>query len=434
MLPSALVVTLLASTWAAPYPEQVGPPESMTALGDSITRANNTSFQATGDHPERSWATGTDADAGVVSHYTQLDALGDAPLVYNDAVSGARMEGIGPQVTDAIANGAEYVTILMGGNDACRSNTDRTPNMTDPAVYRQQFEDAMEALTGGLPDSRIFVASVPDVYILWEVLHTNANAVQVWDAARICQSLLYNPESTDPADVARRQAVRDRVVEYNVILEDVCDQYIHCRFDENKVFDTAFTAADVSTVDYFHPSLQGQIRLGTETWASTFDFTDLTAPVTTLAAVVAGTDATLTLTATDPEGVRGIEYRAPGDTRWTRYDAPITVSTSSFVFFRAVDVNGNIEDAQRYPPPEGDGGAVEWTPDGGSDAGEGTDAGDPPQGQDGGEDGGDPAQDGDGEGAPRGCGCGSNGALPVTTLGLALAAMAAMAARRRRQK
>lgn len=405
MVPSALVVLVLASSWASPYPEKVGPPASMTGLGDSITRGTNTSFQRLGDHPELSWSTGT--DGGVVSHHTQLDELGAAPQTFNHAVNGARMQGIGGQVTNAIASGAGYVTILMGGNDACRGSVDV---MTDPAVYRQQFEDAMEALTAGLPDSRIFVASVPDLYVLWEVLHTNASAVQTWDGANICQSLLANPGSTDAADVARREAVRERVLAYNAILEEVCNQYLHCRYDQNAVFDVKFAAADVSTADYFHPSLAGQSRLGAETWPATFDFTDLTAPVTTATVTLSSAEALLELTATDPEGVRGIEYRTEGDTRWTRYQDALTVPADSFVFFRAVDVNGNTEAAQRYPPgTEPDAGSID--PDDGGTA----------QPEDGGAE---PIDGGvDPPDSPTGCGCGANGGIPIAALAFAVAAL-----------
>jgi hypothetical protein len=35
-------------------------------------------------------------------------------------------------------------------------------------------------------------------------------------------------------------------------------------------FNTAFSSSDVSTVDYFHPSVQGQDKLASVTWAASY--------------------------------------------------------------------------------------------------------------------------------------------------------------------
>jgi hypothetical protein len=47
----------------------------------------------------------------------------------------------------------------------------------------------------------------------------------------------------------------------------VCASYPSCRFDGNVVANYAFTAAQVSTYDYFHPSVAGQAKLAEITWA-----------------------------------------------------------------------------------------------------------------------------------------------------------------------
>ena len=139
--------------------------------------------------------------------------------------------------------------------------------MTPVMTYRSQFQTAMDTLTIGFPDRRIFVASVPDVYQLWAVLHTNENARLTWAAFSICQSLLLNPLSMLPADVQRRANVRQRNIDFNTQLAEVCALYPRCTFDNNAIFNGQFTAADVSDFDYFHPSLQGQINLAAGAWA-----------------------------------------------------------------------------------------------------------------------------------------------------------------------
>jgi hypothetical protein len=80
--------------------------------------------------------------------------------------------------------------------------------------------------------------------------------------------MLANPASTAPADEARRQRVRERIVQYNGVLADVCAEYVLCRFDGNAVFRYPFQPRHVSTRDYFHPSRDGQRALAQVTWSA----------------------------------------------------------------------------------------------------------------------------------------------------------------------
>jgi hypothetical protein len=133
--------------------------------------------------------------------------------------------------------------------------------MTPVSRFRRQYEQAIKTLIRGLPEATIYVVSIPDVYRLWEILHTDAAATQSWRAFRTCQSLL--AESNDEDD---RQVVRRRVIEFNQVLEDVCVRYGSCRWVGGEVFRYAFDRADVSPLDYFHPSAEGQSRLAEVTW------------------------------------------------------------------------------------------------------------------------------------------------------------------------
>ena len=224
--------------------------------------------------------------------------------------------------------------------------------MTPVADYRAQFTAALALFTAARPDARVYVVSVPDVYRLWELEHTNFAAVLIWEVASICRSLLANPLSAAPEDVARRQRVRDRVVAYNAQLADVCAQYVHCRFDGNAVFGTAFVASDVSALDHFHPSLSGQARLSAITWAAGFDFTDGTAPTSTAGVSLrpGGRSATVTFSAADDVGVSGIEYRF-GRLPYRRYTGPVSLLRGRLLTYRAVDVNGNIEASRTLSLP-----------------------------------------------------------------------------------
>jgi lysophospholipase L1-like esterase len=153
--------------------------------------------------------------------------------------------------------------VLMGANDACASSESA---MTSVADFRTQFRQALATVTAGSPQALLYVASIPDVYRLWLILHDNPMARLAWRLTGFCKSLLANPASTAPEDEARRQRVRKRVVAYNRVLADGCALYARCRFDGNTVFNNRFRPRHVSTRDYFHPSLEGQRVLAEVTW------------------------------------------------------------------------------------------------------------------------------------------------------------------------
>jgi lysophospholipase L1-like esterase len=236
-------------------------PRSMAAIGDSMTQAADACCWY-GDHPANSWSTGSASWDGVSSHYERLRARTSAISghAYNDSVSGARMSAAPTQASRAVAQGAQYVTILMGANDVCTSSPS---TMTSVATFRQQYRTALATLDAGLPGrARIFVASIPDVYQLWQLYHSDATAQFVWAVAGICQSML--SASRTEAD---RQVVRQRNIDFNTVLQQECAKYVRCKFDGNAVFSYQFTRSQVSKLDYFHPSLSGQAALASITWA-----------------------------------------------------------------------------------------------------------------------------------------------------------------------
>lgn len=238
-------------------------PNSMASMGDSITRAYNTGSTAFIDAPANSWSTGTSTT--VNSLYSRILAVNStmSGKNYNNAVTGAKMTDLVGQVTRTNSQNVEYVTILLGANDACTSSES---TMTSVANYRSQFETAMKNLTTGSPNAKIYVMSVPNVYNLWSVLKGNASARATWSLLGICQSMLANPTSTKQTDANRRERVLQRVKDYNTQLAEVCALYTQCRFDNNAVFNTTFLSSDVSTRDYFHPSVAGQAKLAQVAW------------------------------------------------------------------------------------------------------------------------------------------------------------------------
>ena len=264
-LRTALVAAVVALTLTASA--QAGYPNSIASTGDSITRAFNDCWFPYIDCPAASWSTGTSS----YSHYRRIQAVNPTITgrTFNHAASGADMADLQGQVQGVIGRGAQYVTILMGANDVCASSE---AAMTPVDVFASQFTGALSTLTTALPSTRIFVSSIPDVHQLFTLYRWDLRANSVWAVAGICQSMLANPWSSSAADTARRARVRQRNIDYNSVLGQVCAMHTNCRFDGNAVFNTAFARGDVTTRDYFHPSVNGQARLAAITWDAAVGF------------------------------------------------------------------------------------------------------------------------------------------------------------------
>ena len=263
---SALVVTAVLGATPA-QAATTPPPNRMASLGDSITRG----FDACGwysDCTSRSFSTGD--YSSVNSQYLRIKAVNPAisGYNYNDAKTGAKSADMYGQAGTAVSQGVDYVTMLIGANDAC---TGSESTMTSVSTFRANIDYALNRLKAGLPNARVQVISIPNVWQLWNVGHVSGSAVAVWAIGGICQSLLANPTSTAQADGDRRDRVRQRVVDFNTQLAQACGAYgANCLFDNNAVFNYPFSLSQVSTWDYFHPNTAGQAVLASVTYANGF--------------------------------------------------------------------------------------------------------------------------------------------------------------------
>lgn len=242
-------------------------PTSMAALGDSITEAYDAtpSTHALVDQPQWSWSTGYAGAKKVDSQYERLLAAGDKSVKKkhhsaNFSVPGAKMNALYGQAVQAVHMKAAYVTILMGANDLC---TTTIAGMTPVATFKTEFTSALTELQK-IHGVHIFVASIPNLYQLWQVLHTNANAETIWSLG-ICQSMLAKKNTN-----ADRQEVLTREKADNAVLSSVCATFSDCRFDKDAVFNYRFNAKQISTIDFFHPSIAGQNELAKLTWAASY--------------------------------------------------------------------------------------------------------------------------------------------------------------------
>lgn len=235
-------------------------PNSIASTGDSITRAydatSNGCFLA--DCPQYSWSTGT--SSSVSSEYRRILAKNNAISghVSNDAKTGAKMVDLDGQLLTAAGQGVQYATVLMGANDVCTSTI---AGMTPTATVQAQFQQALTDFTTKDPGAHVFVSSIPNVYQLWSLLHTKASGT--WQSFGICQSMLASANT----EAQRQQVVAQETADNNE-LAAVCARYLSCRWDGYATYNTVFTTTDVSTVDYFHPSISGQKKLAGIAWAA----------------------------------------------------------------------------------------------------------------------------------------------------------------------
>lgn len=236
-------------------------PTVMAALGDSISAG----FNSCGWYvacTSRSWSAGDSPD--VNSHYLRLLAISPDLKGHNLnlAVPGATSADLPDQARRAAEGGAGYVTVLVGAQDACVGSE---KVMTPVVTYRRRVDEALRVLqpTG----AKVFVASIPDLKRLWWAGRSSVLARTFWSIGGICPSMLANPASNAKKDQARRQLVRDRVMDYNEQLKKACEQYgPNCRYDGGAVFAFPYTLRHISAWDYFHPNSEGQKALAKVTF------------------------------------------------------------------------------------------------------------------------------------------------------------------------
>ncbi|MFK4148222.1 SGNH/GDSL hydrolase family protein [Streptomyces sp. NPDC004065] len=240
---------------ANPAPVWDRSPDSIAAVGDSITRGFD-ACAVLSDCPEVSWATGSDASVNSLA-VRLLGVAGAAQRSWNYAETGARVSDLNGQVAQAVLRRPQLVTVMVGANDACRAST---AAMTPVSDFRERFQEAMNTLRRALPKTQVYVSSVPNLKRLWSQGRTSALGKQIWKLG-ICPSMLGDADALDAAAVERRDTVQNRVKAYNKVLADVCAKDRRCRFDHNAVFDYRFGTRQLSKWDWFHPSRDGQARL-----------------------------------------------------------------------------------------------------------------------------------------------------------------------------
>lgn len=258
---SSTLIAFVAGVMVLVGPASMGQsyPNSIAGLGDSISRAalsDNSLGGLNYGQPEHSWSTGYEAGDGVNSHYERILAANPAISgnTFNLAESGATMDDLPGQATNAVSSGAQYVVIQMGGNDVCG---DDSAGMTSTAQYEADFRSAVGILQAGLPDATILVTEVVRVKRVYDVGRTNLGCLLQWSVFQWCNNVLRNGST-------QRSQADARNIEYNNVLRAVCAEK-GIPFDDD-VFEWTFARSNLSSVDCFHPNRSGQNLLANITY------------------------------------------------------------------------------------------------------------------------------------------------------------------------
>lgn len=240
-------------------------PGSMGAIGDSFSVGYGacTPFASCADV---SWTTGTGIDhPDFESHLTRLEALEPALAgnATNVAAPGSGIDAMPGQVAALAPSAPDYVTVLIGAADACRSDV---ALMTPVADFRTSFRAGLTALRAQIPEARVLVVGIPDLVSIFEAVR-HRPGIETGFFAGYCATVYADAASDDRAARQRRSFVRNRIHRYNEAMRAECARDRLCRSDGGALFRHRWTDDEVSA-DFLHPSIAGQQVMADVTFAA----------------------------------------------------------------------------------------------------------------------------------------------------------------------
>jgi lysophospholipase L1-like esterase len=269
-----------------PTPAPRRDPLRLASLGDSVTEAINAEefnpLKGLTRNRWASWVNGYTKDwnslldrTDVNSHNQRISAQFGKEGRKNKLMAkrGAESEKLFKQARKAVKRRSDYVTILMGQNDVCGDDVSEIPI---DAEFEANVRAGFDVLREGLPPgATIYTLAIIDIYRLWQIgdeleAFGIIECSELWErlGSKIPCATMLDPDNEE----ADRQFTRGRIIAFNTILANLVDEYaaedpLHYWEFTDVSFTMQFEADDVSAIDCFHPSAEGQARLSAETWA-----------------------------------------------------------------------------------------------------------------------------------------------------------------------
>jgi lysophospholipase L1-like esterase len=253
-------------------------PRRLYSIGDSITTGFDSWF--VGDNHAVSWVNGFHGwwqdllgVPDIDSHNQRIDAaFGDSGRTnVMAAENGARWDDALGQAQGIVAEAPTYVTVMLGGNDVCRDEIADLP--TDEEI-RDHVQATLSALHQDLPaGATVLVVGIPNVKLLYDVGLTQGGLLgidceAIWATTALgfpCGSML----SADNTEEDRLY-VQSRNFAYNDIIEqqttawNTISKRVYFHFVDAESI--ALTGDDISSIDCFHPSAEGQELISALSW------------------------------------------------------------------------------------------------------------------------------------------------------------------------
>jgi hypothetical protein len=312
----AFILTLsLAGANATHAKEQPPLPESMAAIGDSITAGAVAQFTTQSwydpkdligmlyrllrtkmigsvepsQRKDLSWATGANNRKWVHSHYAMLSYMAEKSgrggvHVYNAAVSSEdsgdalkQLDRVVHWSVSTYGKGApDYVTIFIGANDLCN---DPGEESTPTGTYRNRISKLVHEVLVRNKKSKVLLVELPNVNRVWEFAREkklsrfkNFQSCSVlWRNSSLCQTVL-----SDLTPAQRKRSFNQNQ-EYNRVLRETVSNFAaqSGRYGRDRVrlargfFDQELNFDELS-IDCFHPNYRGQSNIGWKSFSQSW--------------------------------------------------------------------------------------------------------------------------------------------------------------------
>jgi lysophospholipase L1-like esterase len=223
----------------------------VAALGDSVTAG--VASVVLGENPRSNFSTGDDGT--IWSHAAMLQQ--HLPHLHvrtiNTAISGATSDDLIRQAQVAAAYVPDYATILIGVNDACSDNIQRA---MDLQRYVHNVSMAAAILIRANPAVRIRLIPAPSLRQMHSISSQKLACRVKWSLSRSCRAF------TSPPHVTSEKENFFRLVDaYNAALTNIANMYPGNVTVAWKVSMIQLNSQDISSIDCFHPSAEGQRKL-----------------------------------------------------------------------------------------------------------------------------------------------------------------------------
>jgi lysophospholipase L1-like esterase len=255
------------------------PPLRLYSIGDSFTRAADANLP--GDNVYASWVNGYRGTLqkllglpSVNSHNQRIDVLfgKNGRRNYTIAENGDSVKDMVGQAIPAANLDIDYATVMLGANDVCRSNV---ANLITDAEFEAHVRDGMVTLLNGLGSgATVLVLAIPNVKGVHDFGQVKkalgiSSCERAWKLFGFCEAML-----SENATELDRQYLQARNVGYNAILERLSGEMAASYPDKfvryaPATFGLPTAQSQLSDIDCFHASWQGQKATAELTWPST---------------------------------------------------------------------------------------------------------------------------------------------------------------------